>query len=166
MNATIILSPCHCGKSMPLTTLCSARKAHTGGRRRMDRTSVDWRGYIPGITTPFTQDRRLDEGGYHRLLEWLDGEGMHGIVVAGTTGEWFTLTDDERRTLYRIAGEHLAGKRTLLAGCNAFCAARVAVYAQMAKEARFDGILVTPPPYVVPSEEEIFQFYREISASV
>jgi 4-hydroxy-tetrahydrodipicolinate synthase len=132
----------------------------------MDRTSVDWRGYIPAITTPFTVDRRLDEGGYHKLLEWLDGEGMHGIVVAGTTGEWFTLTDDERRTLYRIAGEHLAGKRTLIAGCNAFCAARVAVYAQMAKEARFDGILVTPPPYVVPSEEEIFQFYREISASV
>ena len=129
----------------------------------MDRSSVEWRGYIPAITTPFTRDRRLDEPGLRRLLEWLAAEGMHGIVVAGTTGEWFSLSDAERRTVLRLTGEQLRGRLTLIAGCNAFNADRVIEYAEMARESGFDGILVTPPPYIVPNEEEIFAFYRHVS---
>lgn len=129
----------------------------------MDRSSVDWRGYIPAITTPFTRDRQLDERGLPRLLEWLAAEGMHGIVVAGTTGEWFSLSDAERRTLLDITGRQLRGKLTLIAGCNAYSAHRVIEYAEMARASGFDGILVTPPPYIVPNEEEIFAFYSHVS---
>jgi len=129
----------------------------------MDRSSVDWRGYIPAITTPFTRDRQLDEHGLQQLLEWLAAEGMHGIVVAGTTGEWFSLSDAERRTVLSVTGRQLRGKLTLIAGCNAFGADRVVEYAEMARESGFDGILVTPPPYIVPNEEEIFAFYRHVS---
>lgn len=129
----------------------------------MDRSSVDWRGYIPAITTPFTRDRKLDEQGLPRLLEWLAAQGMHGIVVAGTTGEWFSLSDAERRTLLELTGRQLRGRLTLIAGCNAYCADRVIEYAEMARESGFDGILVTPPPYIVPNEEEIFAFYSHVS---
>ena len=132
----------------------------------MDRSSVDWRGYFPAITTPFTRDRQLDESGLQRLLEWLAAEGMHGIVVAGTTGEWFSLSDTERRILLSITGRQLRGRLTLIAGCNAFGADRVIEYAEMARESGFDGILVTPPPYIVPNEEEIFAFYRHVSQHV
>jgi len=132
----------------------------------MDRTSVDWKGYIPAITTPFTKDRQLDVNGYHALLEWLDAQGMHGIVVAGTTGEWFSLTADERLTLMQITGKKFAGKRTIIAGCNAFSADHVVANARLAAESGFDGILVTPPPYVVPNEREIYEFYRNVSDRV
>jgi 4-hydroxy-tetrahydrodipicolinate synthase len=132
----------------------------------MDRTSINWRGYIPAITTPFNEDRELDEHGLHRLLEWLDAEGMHGIVLAGTTGEWFSLSPAERLTVLRIAGQRLRGKRTLIAGCNAYSADQALEYAGMAYECGFDGILLTPPPYVVPSEEEIFAFYSHVSRHV
>lgn len=132
----------------------------------MDRSSVDWRGYIPAITTPFTRDRQLDEKGLQQLLEWLAAEGMHGIVVAGTTGEWFSLSDAERRTLLSITGRQLRGRLTLIAGCNAYGADRVIEYAQMAHESGFDGILLTPPPYIVPNEEEILAFYRHVSQHV
>lgn len=132
----------------------------------MDRDSIDWRGYIPAITTPFTKDRQLDEPGLHRLLEWLDAEGMHGIVVAGTTGEWFSLTGSERRAVLRIAAEHLRGKRTLIAGCNAYSADHAIEHARMAHEYGFDGILLTPPPYMVPTEEEIFAFYSHVAKHV
>jgi len=129
----------------------------------MDRSSVNWRGYMPAITTPFTSDRKLDTKGLHRLLEWLAAEGMHGIVVAGTTGEWFSLSDEERRTVLTITGQQLGGKITLISGCNAFNADQVIEYAGMAHTAGFDGILVTPPPYIVPNEDEIFAFYRHVS---
>jgi dihydrodipicolinate synthase/N-acetylneuraminate lyase len=132
----------------------------------VDRNTVDWKGYIPAITTPFNKDRELDVRALGALLEWLDGEGMHGIVVAGTTGEWFSLSMAERRVLFELTGKQLKGRLTLIGGCNAFTAAQVIANAEIAANSGFDGILVTPPPYTVPSEEEIFEFYRTVSAGV
>ncbi len=132
----------------------------------MDRNSVDWRGYIPAITTPFNKVRELDLAALGTLLEWLDAEGMHGLIVAGTTGEWFNLSNAERKLLFDATGKQLKGKRTLIAGCNAFTAAQVIANAELAKSAGFDGILVTPPPYIVPNEQEIFEFYQEVSRGV
>jgi 4-hydroxy-tetrahydrodipicolinate synthase len=132
----------------------------------VDRNSVDWKGYIPAITTPFNRDRELDVRALGTLLEWLGGEGMHGIVVAGTTGEWFSLSMDERRVLFEAVGRQLKGRLTLIGGCNAFTAAQVIANAEIAASSGFDGILVTPPPYTVPSDDEIFEFYRAVSAGV
>ena len=132
----------------------------------MDRNSVDWRGYMPAVTTPFSADGELDLDAWRELLDWLLAERMHGIAVAGTTGEWFSLTPRERVDLFRVAGEQLAGKLTLLAGCNAFTPAESIGYAQAAKEAGFDGILLTLPPYVVPSEREALAWYHAVSDGV
>ena len=76
---------------------------------------------------------------------------MHGIAVAGTTGEWFSLTATERIELFRSAAGHVAGRMTVLAGCNALTPGEVIGYARAALEAGCDGILLTPPPYIVPS---------------
>lgn len=132
----------------------------------MDRNSVDWRGYIPAVTTPFTADGELDLDAWRELLDWLLEERMHGIAVAGTTGEWFSLTPRERVDLFRAAGERLGGRLTLLAGCSAFTPAESIGYARAAKEAGFDGILLTLPPYVVPSEREALAWYEAVSDGV
>lgn len=128
------------------------------------RSRVDWQGYIPAITTPFTADMALDLKGLGTLLEWLHAERMHGLVIAGTTGEWTSLSPAERKQLFEAAGAQLAGKLPLLAGCTAFTAREVIEFADCAKQARFDGILVTPPPYVRPDAEEIVGFYSDVSA--
>ena len=67
---------------------------------KIKRDRVDWQGYLPAITTPFAVDGTLDEAGLGRLLEWLHGEGMHGLVLAGTTGEWTSMTASERARLF------------------------------------------------------------------
>lgn len=128
----------------------------------MNKDSVNWRGYIPAITTPFTEQGRLDFAGLHRLLEWLAGEGMHGLVVAGTTGEWFSMSSDEKAALFRAVGEVLRGELPLIAGCNAFTADAAIANAVTAAENGFDGILLTPPPYVRPSEREVIAFYQDV----
>lgn len=132
----------------------------------MDRHSVDWRGYIPAITTPFTQEGELDLDALERLLQWLLDEGMHGIIVGGTQGEWFSISAAERTKLLAAVGRKLSGKMPLIAGCNAYTTAEVAANARLAAEHGFDGILVTPPPYMVPSERETLGFYREVNAAV
>lgn len=124
---------------------------------------VDWRGYIPAITTPFLSDGALDTTGLGTLLEWLCTEGMHGLVIAGTTGEWTSLSADERVSLFRISGAQLGGKLPLIAGCSAFTARVTIAFASAAMEAGFDGILVTPPPYILPSASEIIGFYDTVA---
>lgn len=128
----------------------------------MNRDSVDWRGYIPAITTPFDERGELDLGRLAKLLEWLADEGMHGIVVAGTTGEWFSMNSDEKAALFKTVGEVLKGVVPLIAGCNAFTAKEALSHAATAAKSGFDGILVTPPPYVRPSEREVVAFYEDI----
>ncbi|MBK5911737.1 dihydrodipicolinate synthase family protein [Rhodothalassium salexigens] len=131
----------------------------------MDRTSVDWKGYFPALTTPFHPDGSLDLEGWTRLLRWMGDQRMHGVVVAGTTGEWFSLSDRELAALFRRAGEILAGRMTLIAGVNSFHAQTSLAKARLAAESGFDGLLLTPPPYVKPSAREIAVFYADVAAA-
>ncbi|WP_156840961.1 dihydrodipicolinate synthase family protein [Novosphingobium aquimarinum] len=127
------------------------------------RNRVEWRGYLPAITTPFNDARELDLAALGRLLEWLEAEGMHGLVIAGTTGEWSSLSAEERRSVFKAAGDQLAGKLPLIAGCTAFTPGEVIGFAQSAGESGFEGILVTPPPYIRPGPDEIVDFYTAVS---
>lgn len=132
----------------------------------MDRHSVQWRGYIPAITTPFTGDGALDLDALDRLLQWLHQEGMHGIIIGGTQGEWFTINQAERKQLMQAVGRKLSGKIPLIAGCSGYTSGEVAAHAKLAAEHGFNGILVTPPPYMVPTNREILAFYREVNDAV
>ena len=72
----------------------------------------------------------------------------------------------ERRDLLALVGGALRGKMTLIAGCSAYSSAEVAAHAELAARSGFDGILVTPPPYMVPTDQEILEFYREVNEAV
>ncbi|MBL8270391.1 dihydrodipicolinate synthase family protein [Steroidobacter sp.] len=132
----------------------------------MDRHSVQWRGYIPAITTPFTGEGALDLDALDRLLQWLHQEGMHGIIIGGTQGEWFTINQAERKQLMQAVGRKLGGKIPIIAGCSGYTSGEVAAHAKLAAEHGFNGILVTPPPYMVPTNREILAFYREVNDAV
>ncbi|MCA8890055.1 MAG: dihydrodipicolinate synthase family protein [Parvularculaceae bacterium] len=131
----------------------------------MDRDFVNWRGYIPAITTPFTKGFEFDEDAFARLLDWYIEMGLQGIVVLGTQGEWFSLAREEKRRLLEIAGAKLDGKMTAIAGCNAFSAREAIENAEMAADCNFDGVLLCPPPYIVPTDVEIYSFYKDFCAA-
>ena len=124
----------------------------------MDRTSVSWRGYIPALTTTFTADGPLDLDGWAELVEWVVGEGVHGIVVAGSSGEWFALEAHERKELFAVAKEQVAGRVPVLGCCNALRPAESLDFALEAAGLGLDGIILAPPPYAVPNEDELFAF--------
>lgn len=132
----------------------------------MNRNSIDWRGYIPAITTPFSVQGELDIELVDQHFAWLAREKMHGVIIAGTQGEWFSLSPAEKTLLFQRASELLKGKMTILAGCNGYNSIEVLENAEMAKQYGFDGILLTPPPYMMPTEREIFEFYREVNQSI
>ncbi|MDO5739768.1 MAG: dihydrodipicolinate synthase family protein [Ornithinimicrobium sp.] len=129
----------------------------------MDRTDVTWYGYIPAITTPFGQDGAIAWADFAAQLEWLIDQRMDGIILAGTTGEWSSLLPEERIRLFHEGARHVRGRIPVLGGCNAFTAREAIIYAREAEKAGLDGILLAPPPYIVPSAREIVQFYTDVS---
>lgn len=132
----------------------------------MNRQDVDWRGYIPAITTPFDRDGALNIAMLDGLLEWLLAEGMHGIIVAGTTGEWFSLRPDEKVTLFNVVGRKLSGRMPIIAGCNAYTPGEAIEAAAAASHAGFNGILLAPPPYIRPTPDEVEAFYSVVSDAI
>jgi 4-hydroxy-tetrahydrodipicolinate synthase len=132
----------------------------------MDRDSVQWRGYIPALTTPFDRDGKLDSDGWVKLVDWATDEGMHGLVVAGSSGEWFTLSHEERVTLFELAKRTVDGRVPVIGCCNALKPRESLALAQAAQELSLDGVILAPPPYAVPNEREIVAFYERVAAEV
>ena len=129
----------------------------------MDRNTVSWTGYIPAITTPFAREGALDLESFDGQMEWLVAERMHGVILAGTSGEWFSMTADERARLFAAGGKFRTDEFTVIGACNAFTIAEAIAHARAAERAGLDGILLTPPPYVVPNRREIVAFYQAVS---
>ncbi|MBN2803430.1 MAG: dihydrodipicolinate synthase family protein [Deltaproteobacteria bacterium] len=75
-------------------------------------------GLINAITTPFNKNNTVDEGAFKEHLIWLWGNGVKSILIAGTTGEFFSLTQDEKMALLKIARDIFKGNIIFHGGSN------------------------------------------------
>ena len=107
---------------------------------------VNWSGVHVVAVTPFDQKGQLDEQATRDLVELLIGEGADGIVMAGSTGEWFSMTDEERIELFRIAKDTAGNRTVLLAGISAISTQSAVHLAASARDLGLDGALLLPPP--------------------
>ena len=91
----------------------------------MDRNDVNWRGYWPACPTPVRRRREpTTPTRTARCSTGTSAQGMHGVLVNGTTGEWFSQTPDERRLVAETAIEHVAGRVPVVVGCTSLHGAR------------------------------------------
>ena len=132
----------------------------------MRRDDVDWRGYWPACPTPFAADGSYDAETHRALLDWYAREGMHGVFINGTTGEWFAQSSDERRFVAETAIEAVAGRMTVLVGCTALTAREAAELGRHALAAGADGIGSTPPPYSKTYPDETVAYFQDLSDGV
>jgi 4-hydroxy-tetrahydrodipicolinate synthase len=130
----------------------------------MNRDDVNWQGYWPAAPTPFTKDGAIDEQALRELLNLYLEQGMHGVLVNGTTGEWFSQSEEERARVAQIAVEELRGKIPVVIGCTTFRPADTIHLASHAASIGADGVLCTPPPYAVPTPDEIVAFYQLVAS--
>ncbi|HSF93701.1 MAG TPA: dihydrodipicolinate synthase family protein [Thermohalobaculum sp.] len=109
--------------------------------------------YTP-VVTPYRDDYSIDRNRFAEVIEHLIAAGVHGIVVAGTTGEYYAQTAEERVELMRLAAEANHGRVALIVGTGAFRTEESIYFAEQAKTAGADAILVATPPYSVPTGRE------------
>ena len=112
--------------------------------------------YTP-VITPMGADREIDEGGWVKVIEHLLDQGMHGLVLGGTTGENYALTREERIRQFHHGNDVIAGRVPWLAGVNDIRTEDVCAYAVAAREAGAAAILLAVPPYSVPNDKELAQ---------
>ncbi|MBT8098246.1 MAG: dihydrodipicolinate synthase family protein [Gammaproteobacteria bacterium] len=110
--------------------------------------------YVP-IITPFAEDLSIDYDAFGQVIDFQVENGSHGIIVGGSTGEFFALSDAERIDQLRYAAERIDGRVPLIAGVNDLLADRCYALAAQARDVGADALLVAAPPYILPSQKEL-----------
>ncbi len=134
-------------------------------RKKQEATMLKLKGVIPALTTPFQEDGELDLVGFQRLVDCVVDDGVHGLLVNGCTGESWALTDDERALLFQTAARQVAGRVPLVVGCGATSARQALAKVRQAEQAGCDAVMIQPPWYVMPGEQEVYDYYRTIVRS-
>ncbi len=117
--------------------------------------------------TPFSEDgSRVDTDALRGFLAWQLEVGVPGVIVLGTTGEFLAVSDTERSQVVETTVDEIAGRVPVLVGTmNAFTPRAVA-FSRQAEELGADGLMVLPPYYYTPTDDEIFGYYRAICEAV
>lgn len=107
------------------------------------------------VVTPYHDDFSVNEDALREVIELLIAGGVHGLISAGTTGEYYAQTYDERIDLARKMKKLVKGRVPLVMGTGAIRTEDSIEYAKAAKEIGVDALLVATPPYAVPTGREI-----------
>ena len=126
-----------------------------------------FRGSYAVTITPFTDDgSRIDIPAWKRFVDWQLAEGVPGLIILGTSGEFLTISDDQRSLFIESTVKHVAGRVPVLVGSmNAYTPIAVR-YSVEAEALGADGLMIIPPYYYTPTDDEIFGYYRAICEKV
>jgi 4-hydroxy-tetrahydrodipicolinate synthase len=119
---------------------------------------------LTAVVTPFDADGAVDYDRFRELALHVVENGSDGLVVAGTTGEAPTLSDDERLELIATALDAIGGRATVVAGTGTYSTAHSVHLTQRAHEAGAHGFLVVTPYYNKPPPRGIVEHFKAIAA--
>lgn len=120
-------------------------------------------GLITALATPFRDDGALDDDAWQRLLALQLEGGVQGVVVAGSTGEAATLSDDEYDSLLRSAVATVGGRVPVLAGTGVSGTAKTIALTRRAAANGATHALVVTPAYVRPTQEGLKAHYLAVA---
>ncbi len=119
------------------------------------------------LVTPFTEDGAgIDEPALRSLVDWQIDQGVPGLIPLGSTGEFLSVTDDERTLVIETIVDQAKGRVPIVVGtANEWCDVAVR-YSREAERLGADGVMVIQPYYSSPTEDELFEHYRRISDAI
>jgi 4-hydroxy-tetrahydrodipicolinate synthase len=120
---------------------------------------------LTAIVTPFNSSGAVDYERFRTLARHLVDNGSDGVVVAGTTGESPTLSDDERLELIAAALDAVGDRATVVAGTGTYSTAHSVRLTERAHEAGAHAFLVVTPYYNKPPPRGIVEHFRAIAAA-
>jgi len=124
-------------------------------------------GVLPALITPFTDDgSAIDTGALTALVDRVINAGVGGLVPGGSTGEFTTLTNGERRLLVEVAVEAAAGRVAVVAGTGALSTRETVELSVHAEQAGAAAVMVVPPFYDALSWRELVAHYTAVAEAI
>jgi len=123
-------------------------------------------GIVPPVITVFDSEGEIAEENTKKFIQHLIDEGVHGIFVAGSTGESALMTMKQRKKIIDIGVESARGKVPLFAGTGHNGTRITVELSKYAQEAGADGILVSLPHYPKPTQEALYHHYKTVAEEV
>ncbi len=120
---------------------------------------------LTAMVTPFDDDLTVDVGALERLADSLLVNGSDGLVVAGTTGECPTLTDDEKVAMFRAVVGAAGGRGTVIANTGTNDTRHSVELTRKAERAGVDAVLVVAPYYNKPPQRGLVAHFRAVAAA-
>lgn len=121
-----------------------------------------FQGVATAIVTPMTKEG-VDYSAFDRLLNWQIEEGVNALVIAGTTGEGSTLTDEEHREVLRFAVDTVKGRVPVIAGTGSNDIAYAVDLTKYACSVGCDAMLVVTPYYNKATQKGLVQSFTAIA---
>ena len=122
-------------------------------------------GIITAMVTPFDREGRLDEGAAVALMRHLLQNGSDGLVLAGSTGEAPTLTDEEKGRLWELAVAECPEGTTIVAGTGTYDTRHSVELTERASEIGVSAMLVVAPYYNKPNRLGIKAHFEAVARS-
>ena len=116
---------------------------------------MQFEGIITPVVTPHHADSSIDRDKFADVLEFLIEKGISAALIAGTTGEYYAQSPEERFELMALAKDVIRGRLPLIVGTGAMRTEDSIMYAEEARRIGADAILITTPPYAYPTGREI-----------
>lgn len=124
-----------------------------------------FRGSGVALVTPFTEDginiKKLEE-----LIEWHISQSTDALIVCGTTGEASTMSDDEKKILYKTSVEIAKGRIPVIAGTGSNNTKHSIHLSQYAQSVGCDGLLCVTPYYNKTTQKGLYEHYIAIADSI
>jgi len=126
---------------------------------------ANFRGSFTALVTPF-KNGALDEAGLRALVDWQIGQGSHGLVPVGTTGESPTLSHEEHNLVTEWCVKEAKGRVPVIAGAGSNSTREAVALAKHAEKAGADAVLVVTPYYNKPTQEGMYHHFKAVNDAI
>jgi 4-hydroxy-tetrahydrodipicolinate synthase len=125
-----------------------------------------FRGTYTVMITPFTPEGALDLPALRRFVDWQIEQGIHGLIPLGSTGEFLSLSDEEQEAVAETVIRQATGRVPVLIGTGAEDTREAVRLSRRAERLGADGVMIIPPFYSTPTEDELFHHYNTIAGAI
>ncbi len=126
-----------------------------------------FKGTFTVTITPFSIDGKLvNQAVLRQFINWQIDQGIHGLIPLGSTGEFLSMNDEERYQVAEITIQETAGRVPVLIGTAAENTWDVIRYSREAESLGADGVMIIPPFYSTPTQDELYQHYKHVADAI
>lgn len=127
---------------------------------------VKFEGIIPPMLTPFKENGDLDLQKLREFVDYLIKGGVHGLFPSASSGEFSTMTIEERKEVIRTVIEENDGRLKVVPGTGSSSIREVIELSGFVEDNDGDGVIIVTPYYLKPDQEGLIDFYGEIAESI